>query len=303
VFPDHLGTPRVIRDAQGGLVAHHYTPFGEEYSPANGDGTRMKFTGHERDANHPTSTADDLDYMHARFYNPLLGRFLSTDAVVGEARRPQSLNRYGYALNNPLSLVDPDGLQPSHPAQVDPDGPIGRRLEAATIIFGLLSVKGNPVALGGLAATGGPFAWILYDDARYQETGNDLAAEKDVASLMQLALSPALSAADQPTIAEVFESWRSDSGAADPGGTKRIEGVLSHTDALLAANAQSATSFHDALAKVNSDSALPDREKSAYRKAILVELNRLKEEAERLRRLKRLSENALRARQATDGGR
>ena len=71
---------------------------------------RMKFTGHERDLGDPTSAADDLDYMHARFDNGPVGRFLSVDpAKSATLRRPQSWNRYSYALNNPIKYVDPDG--------------------------------------------------------------------------------------------------------------------------------------------------------------------------------------------------
>ena len=32
---------------------------------------------------------------------------------------PQSLNRYAYALNNPLRLTDPTGLDPSDPSTCD----------------------------------------------------------------------------------------------------------------------------------------------------------------------------------------
>jgi RHS repeat-associated protein len=52
---------------------------------------------------------DDLDYMHARHYNPLTGRFVSTDRVLGSPKRPQTWNRYSYSRNNPLTFVDPDG--------------------------------------------------------------------------------------------------------------------------------------------------------------------------------------------------
>lgn len=38
------------------------------------------------------------------------GRFLSVDPVLGEPSRPQSWNRYAYALNNPLVFVDPSGM-------------------------------------------------------------------------------------------------------------------------------------------------------------------------------------------------
>jgi hypothetical protein len=47
--------------------------------------------------------------MHARYYNPNLGRFLSADRVGGRPRLPQGWNRYAYAHGNPLKFVDPDG--------------------------------------------------------------------------------------------------------------------------------------------------------------------------------------------------
>jgi len=49
------------------------------------------------------------DYMHARYYSPNLGRFLSVDPIGGTVGSSQSWNRYSYVLNNPLSLIDPDG--------------------------------------------------------------------------------------------------------------------------------------------------------------------------------------------------
>ena len=72
----------------------------------------MKFTAHERDFTDPDGPGDDLDYMHARYCNPLLGRFLSFDPVGGKRRRPQSWNRYAYALDNPIKFNDPRGLRP-----------------------------------------------------------------------------------------------------------------------------------------------------------------------------------------------
>jgi hypothetical protein len=50
--------------------------------------------------------------MHARYYCPNLGRFLSVDPVGGSVGSSQSWNRYSYVLNNPLKLVDPDGNSP-----------------------------------------------------------------------------------------------------------------------------------------------------------------------------------------------
>ncbi|HEV7921140.1 MAG TPA: hypothetical protein VGR02_10170, partial [Thermoanaerobaculia bacterium] len=49
---DHLGTPRLITDGAGHKIGYHvYWPFGEEWTPGNAqEGTPLKFTGHERDA-------------------------------------------------------------------------------------------------------------------------------------------------------------------------------------------------------------------------------------------------------------
>lgn len=88
-------------------------PFGEEVTTTGNQQTidDKKFTGHQRDTLGTAGVADDIDYMHARFYSPLLGRFLSADPILGRLRAPQSWNRYSYVQNNPVLLTDPTGLQ------------------------------------------------------------------------------------------------------------------------------------------------------------------------------------------------
>jgi RHS repeat-associated protein len=109
---DHLGTVRAITDAAGNRIHYHtYFPFGEEASSPTQDTERMKFAGHERDLANTTSAADDLDYMHARFYSPLVGRFLSFDPLGGNPSWPGTWNRYAYALGSPLKYLDPYGLE------------------------------------------------------------------------------------------------------------------------------------------------------------------------------------------------
>ena len=51
------------------------------------------------------------DY-HARYYDPLIGRFISADTLVPSPGDPQSLNRYAYVQNNPLKYTDPSGYIP-----------------------------------------------------------------------------------------------------------------------------------------------------------------------------------------------
>lgn len=62
------------------------------------------FTGKERDAE------SGLDYFGARMYTSTMGRFMSPDPLGGHMENPQSLNKYAYALNNPLTNTDPTGL-------------------------------------------------------------------------------------------------------------------------------------------------------------------------------------------------
>ncbi|MGC8917658.1 MAG: RHS repeat-associated core domain-containing protein, partial [Thermoanaerobaculum sp.] len=50
------------------------------------------------------------DYMHARYYASVAGRFLSVDPGRDyDPKSPQSFNLYAYVRNNPVSAVDKDG--------------------------------------------------------------------------------------------------------------------------------------------------------------------------------------------------
>ena len=65
------------------------------------------FTGKERD------TESGLDNFGARYYGSSMGRFMSPDPsglLAQHPEDPQSWNLYAYARNNPLSNIDPDGL-------------------------------------------------------------------------------------------------------------------------------------------------------------------------------------------------
>ena len=49
-----------------------------------------------------------LVYLHARYYDPALGRFISPDPTVSSGT-VVDLNRYAYAGNNPATYKDPNG--------------------------------------------------------------------------------------------------------------------------------------------------------------------------------------------------
>ena len=106
---DHLGTPRRITDTNDNLRGYHdYFAFGQESDHHDEPSlTPLKFTGHERDSG--GGVLGPLDYMHARYYSPMLGRFLSIDPIQGTSDNPQSWNRYTYVQNRPLNRFDPTG--------------------------------------------------------------------------------------------------------------------------------------------------------------------------------------------------
>jgi RHS repeat-associated protein len=114
---DQLGSVRLETDGSRSIVRYHdFWPYGDEATPLTGSGSeRMKFAGQEWDlgvltaGGDNTSTQDDAAYMHARFYRPIFGRFLSADPHAGSAAEPQTWNRYSYAAGNPLRFTDPTG--------------------------------------------------------------------------------------------------------------------------------------------------------------------------------------------------
>lgn len=104
-FPDHLGSTRAIADVTGAIVAQpSFLPYGEEVTDW-GDQGALRFAGNERDFVH-------LDYVHARYYDNAIQRFVTPDAAMS------GWNRYAYAGNDPINLVDPTGMfeEPFHGA-------------------------------------------------------------------------------------------------------------------------------------------------------------------------------------------
>ena len=103
---DHLGSIRVTVDASGNRVASDdYDPWGmlmdgRSYNAGQAD-ARYKFTGKEKD------TETGLDYFGARYYDSRIGRWLSVDPL---AEKFPNTNPYNYCLNNPIMIVDPNGL-------------------------------------------------------------------------------------------------------------------------------------------------------------------------------------------------
>ncbi|MCL5264643.1 MAG: RHS repeat-associated core domain-containing protein [Chloroflexi bacterium] len=102
LLSDHLGGTVGVVDANGSLKDGYYFAYGGQRNSAANSVTDKLFTGQQLDQT-------GLYFYGTRFYDPVLGRFLSPDSMVPAPGNPQALNRYAYTLNNPLKYNDPDG--------------------------------------------------------------------------------------------------------------------------------------------------------------------------------------------------
>ena len=51
-------------------------------------------------------------YLQSRYYNPEVGRFISSDVLLSTGQGVIGHNAYAYCLNNPINGIDPDGCWP-----------------------------------------------------------------------------------------------------------------------------------------------------------------------------------------------
>jgi RHS repeat-associated protein len=103
---DQLGSLIAVTDESGAVIERAtFDPWGlRKVERTSGTVTRFGFTGHEQ------LDSVGLVHMGGRVYDPEIGRFVSPDPFVQDLHDTQSVNRYSYVLNNPLSATDPSGF-------------------------------------------------------------------------------------------------------------------------------------------------------------------------------------------------
>lgn len=139
---DHLGTPQVLSNAQGGVVWRaEYTAFGEVSDQQGEVKNYLGFPGQYSDKE------TSLSYNYFRYYDPDLGRYIQTDPAgfLG------GINTYAYVGGNPLYWIDPLGLSYMNPANPNEryTGGGGRGATSSKGIGGYTSG-----VLGGATGTG-----------------------------------------------------------------------------------------------------------------------------------------------------
>jgi RHS repeat-associated protein len=102
---DHLSSVRLITNAAGAQAERaNYLPFGQQF-PAL---TQSKgYIGEKFDPE------TGLQYLHARYYDPVLGRFMTPD-WFDPTSPGVGTNRYAYCFDDPVNCSDPSGHDEDH---------------------------------------------------------------------------------------------------------------------------------------------------------------------------------------------
>ncbi len=101
---DHQGSIQAITDATGTEVQRFlYYPYGDRLNTATAHDESKGWIGERQDTT-------GLFYLHARYYDPVIGRFITPD-WFDPLQPGVGLNRYAYSANNPVNVIDPDGNQ------------------------------------------------------------------------------------------------------------------------------------------------------------------------------------------------
>jgi RHS repeat-associated protein len=98
---DALGSTIALADSAGNLTTtYSYDPYGNTTMAGASSVNPSQFTGRENEGN-------GLYYMRARYYSPLLGRFVAEDPLGFQAG---GANLYAYVSGDPVDFSDPSGM-------------------------------------------------------------------------------------------------------------------------------------------------------------------------------------------------
>jgi len=109
---DHLGSSTLTTNGSGDVHSEeYYYPFGESRVIAKNSVPEVFYGFIDKE--------QDLEsgnyYVDARYYNPILCRFLSVEPLLrnpaGLATEPLSVHAYAYARNNPIYFLDTNGME------------------------------------------------------------------------------------------------------------------------------------------------------------------------------------------------
>ena len=100
---DHLGSTSYITNLDGGVVQHiEYVPFGEVFIEERNNTWNTPYLFNAKEFDEETG----LYYYGARYYDPRLGLWMSTDPLT---EKDLATSPYAFCGNNPIIRIDTDG--------------------------------------------------------------------------------------------------------------------------------------------------------------------------------------------------
>ncbi|WP_168206218.1 RHS repeat-associated core domain-containing protein [Labrenzia sp. PHM005] len=189
---DHLSSVRLMSNASGAIIAeNHFRPYGARTDLQVAAGVPRESKGWIGERDDPET---GLTYLNARYYDPVLARFISPDWF-----EPQEFgvgtNRYAYGLNNPVAFKDPSGnlVETAGAAAAASTAGSGGLLGAIGGFFsglGTAAIAGvgvvaglfvagstTPVGDATITGNGGTIAGGLASDSIFGDTGSVLSNE------------------------------------------------------------------------------------------------------------------------------
>ncbi|MDE5864196.1 MAG: RHS repeat-associated core domain-containing protein, partial [Lachnospiraceae bacterium] len=105
---NNVGSTMAVTNQKGEVVKEYaYSPYGELLLGESDGSIQFLYNGQFG----VTTDANGLYYMRTRYYNVDIKRFVNQDVLTGTLERISSLNRYAYVEGNPVSFLDPFGLE------------------------------------------------------------------------------------------------------------------------------------------------------------------------------------------------
>ena len=157
--PDHLGSSSYITDASGEVYQHlEYFAFGETFVEEHINTNRTPYLYNGKELDEETG----LYYYGARYYDPRTSVWLAVDPLV---ENHPGIAGYTFVANNPIVLVDPDGLDWFHYQAEGDEHKSWHWHEGKTYDTGKKDENGNNIILQGTEAV------VIFRGSRDEQLG------------------------------------------------------------------------------------------------------------------------------------
>ena len=144
-----LGDVMEILDSSGNaVVSYLYDAWGAPISITGPMASTLGVQNPIRYRGYYYDTETGLYYLQNRYYDPVVGRFINADSLLGANGDLMSYNLYAYCSNNPVNMSDPSGLCAICELEMDQEYLEKRRKGVSPIVYGPTPLSKPPLILG-----------------------------------------------------------------------------------------------------------------------------------------------------------